>query len=71
MLYWAKGSLPESGTGFAVAESPSSTTSTSKRKQSGSMRQLGAKKRQQSTESLAKHELRDVETHSSGEANCG
>ncbi|BAY22833.1 putative transposase IS891/IS1136/IS1341 family protein [Calothrix sp. NIES-2100] len=33
MLYWAKGTLPESGTGFAVAESPSSTTSTSKCKQ--------------------------------------
>ncbi|HEY9801988.1 MAG TPA: transposase [Leptolyngbyaceae cyanobacterium] len=28
MLYWSKGILPESGTGFAVAESPSSTTST-------------------------------------------
>jgi len=78
MLYWAKGTLPESGTGFAVAESPSSTTSTSKRNLAGSMRQLGAKKRQKSTESLTKHELRDVETHSSGvraasrsEANCG
>jgi putative transposase len=71
MLYWSKGTLPESGTGFAVAESPSSTTSASKRKQAGSMRQLGAKKRQKSTEILAEHELRDVETHSSGEANCG
>ena len=71
MLYWAKGHLPESGTGFVVAESPSSTASTSKRKQAGSMRQLGAKKRQKSTESFARNELRDVETHSSGEANCG
>jgi putative transposase len=71
MLYWAKGILPELGTDFAVAESPSSTTSTSKRKQAGSMRQLGAKKRQKSTDSFAKNELRDVETRSSGEANCG
>ncbi|MDB9448097.1 RNA-guided endonuclease InsQ/TnpB family protein [Anabaena sp. CS-542/02] len=71
MLYWAKGILPEPGTGFVVAESPSSTTSTSKRKQAGAMRQLGAKKRQKSTESFAKNELREVETHSSGEANCG
>jgi putative transposase len=35
------------------------------------MRQLGAKKRQKSVEISAKNELRDVETHSSGEANCG
>jgi putative transposase len=61
MLYWAKGShcvagvppvvasgvnLTELGTSFAGAESPSSTANT--RKQAGSMRQLGAKKRQKS-----------------------
>ncbi|WP_199331034.1 MULTISPECIES: RNA-guided endonuclease InsQ/TnpB family protein [unclassified Calothrix] len=44
MLYWAKGSLPESGTGFVVAESPSSTSCT--RSSAGGMKQLGAKKRQ-------------------------
>ncbi|WP_225880436.1 hypothetical protein [Anabaenopsis elenkinii] len=71
MLYWGKGILPESGTGFVVVESPSSTTSTSKHKLAGAMRQLGAKKRQKSTESFAKNELREVETYSSGEANCG
>jgi putative transposase len=71
MLYWEKGILPESGTGFVVAQSPSSTTSTSKHQQAGAMRQLGAKKRQKSTESFAKNQLREVETHSSGEANCG
>ncbi|MDH6097648.1 hypothetical protein NWP21_02070 [Anabaenopsis sp. FSS-46] len=47
MLYWAKGILPESGTGFVVAHSSSSTAS----------RQVGAKKRQKSTESFAKNEL--------------
>jgi putative transposase len=69
MLYWAKGRLPESGTGFAVAESPSSTANT--RKTAGSMRQLGAKKRPKSTEVSANNEPWDVETHSSGGANCG
>ncbi|MCM0590165.1 MAG: transposase [Gloeotrichia echinulata IR180] len=69
MLYWAKGTLPESGTGFVGAEPSSSTSCT--RKKAGSMKQLGAKKRQKSTESFARNELRDVETHSSGEANCG
>jgi putative transposase len=69
MLYWAQGSLPGLGTSLAVAESFSSTSRT--RKTAGSMKQLGAKKRPKSTESLAKHELRDVETHSSGGANCG
>jgi putative transposase len=46
MLYWAQGKLTELGTSFAGAESPSSTANT--RKQAGSMRQLGAKKRQKS-----------------------
>ncbi|XZF61519.1 MAG: RNA-guided endonuclease InsQ/TnpB family protein [Gloeotrichia echinulata DVL01] len=69
MLYWAKGTLPESGTGFVGAEPSSSTSCT--RKKAGSMKQLGAKKRQKSTESFARNELRDVETHSSGGANCG
>ncbi|WP_330911075.1 RNA-guided endonuclease InsQ/TnpB family protein [Nostoc sp. UHCC 0870] len=62
MLYWAKGNLPESGTGFVVAESPSSTASTSKCKQAGSMRQLGAKKRQKSQSNFAKNGLEGVET---------
>ncbi|MBD2235017.1 SNF2 helicase, partial [Aulosira sp. FACHB-113] len=39
--------------------------------QAGSMKQLGAKKRQKSVEVSANNELRDVETHSSGGANCG
>lgn len=69
MLYWAKGILPGLGTSLVNAESPSSTSRT--RKLSGSMKQLGAKKRSKSTGNLAKSELRDVETHSSGEANCG
>jgi putative transposase len=46
MLYWAKGNLTELGTSFVDAESPSSTANT--RKTAGSMRQLGAKKRQKS-----------------------
>ncbi|MFB2768211.1 RNA-guided endonuclease InsQ/TnpB family protein [Pelatocladus sp. BLCC-F211] len=46
MLYWAKGNLTELGTSFVDAESPSSTVNT--RKIAGSMRQLGAKKRQKS-----------------------
>ncbi|MDB9538186.1 hypothetical protein PN457_00635 [Anabaenopsis arnoldii] len=57
MLYWAKGILPESGTGFVVAESSISTASTSKHKLAGAMRPVGAKKRQKSTESFAKNEL--------------
>lgn len=86
MLYWAKGShcglgvspsgasgvtLPGLGTSLVGAESSSSTSSTKARKQAGSMRQLGAKKRQKSVEVSANNELRDVETHSSGEANYG
>lgn len=71
MLYWSKGILPGLGTSLVVAESPSSTSSTGKRKQAGSMRQLGTKKRQKSVEVSASNELRDVETHSSGGANYG
>ncbi len=69
MLYWSKGTLPGLGTNLVDAESPSSTSST--RKQAGSMKQLGAKKRQKSLEVSARNELRDVETHSSGGANYG
>jgi putative transposase len=47
MLYWAKGILPGFGTNLVDAESPSSTSCTSKK--AGSMKQLGAKKRQKST----------------------
>jgi putative transposase len=71
MIYWAKGILPGLGTSLVDAEPPSSTSSTSKRKQAGNMRQLGAKKRQKSVEVSASNELRDVETRSSGSANCG
>jgi putative transposase len=46
MLYWAKGILPGLGTSLVDAEPPSSTSCT--RKQAGSMKQLGAKKRQKS-----------------------
>ncbi|MHC5721029.1 MAG: RNA-guided endonuclease InsQ/TnpB family protein, partial [Nostoc sp.] len=71
MLCWAKGTLPGVGTSLVDADASSSTTSTSKRKQAGSMRELGQKKRQKSVEGNANNELGDVETHSSGEANCG
>ena len=71
MLYWAKGALPGLGTSLADAEPSSSTSCTKARKQAGSMKQLGALKRQKSVEVFAKNELRDVETHSSGVANCG
>lgn len=56
---------------FKKAQLNSSTSSTSKQKQAGSMKHLGAKKRQKSIEDFAKNKLGDVETHSSGEANCG
>ncbi len=69
MLYWAKGNLPGLGTSLVDAESSSSTSYT--RKQAGSMKQLGTKKRQKSVEVSASNELRDVETHSSGGANYG
>jgi len=46
MLYWAKGILPESGTGFVDADVSSSTSHTSKK--AGSMKQLGQAKRQKS-----------------------
>jgi putative transposase len=71
MLYWSKGTLPGLGTSLVDAESPSSTSSTKARKQAGSMKQLGAKKRQKSVEVSANNELRDVETRSSGGANYG
>jgi putative transposase len=69
MLYWAKGILPGLGTSLVDADLASSTSRT--RKQAGSMRQLGEKKRQKSVEVSANNELRDVETHSSGGANYG
>jgi putative transposase len=71
MLYWSKGTLPGLGTNLVDAESPSSTSSTKERKQAGSMKQLGALKRQKSVEVSANNELRDVETRSSGVANYG
>ncbi|MGM3307245.1 RNA-guided endonuclease InsQ/TnpB family protein [Anabaena sp. WFMT] len=69
MLYWAKGILPGLGTNLVDADLSSSTTSTSKRKQTGSMRQLGEKKRQKSQNNFANNELEDVETSNSGEAS--
>jgi putative transposase len=69
MLYWAKGLLPGAGTVLVGAESSSSTSSTKARKQAGSMKQLGAKKRQKSQSNFAKTELEDVETSSDGEAS--
>ncbi|WP_366839343.1 transposase [Nostoc sp. LPT] len=69
MLYWAKRTLPGFGTSLVDVESPSSTANT--RKKAGSMRQLGAKKRQKSVESSTKKELWDVESHSSGKTNYG
>jgi putative transposase len=44
MLYWAKGNLTELGTSFVDADVTGSTSRT--RKQAGSMKQLGQKKRQ-------------------------
>ncbi|WP_229454660.1 transposase [Nostoc sp. CHAB 5715] len=69
MLYWAKGILPGLGTSLVDADVTGSTSRT--RKKAGSMKQLGQAKRQKSIENFALNELRDVETHSSGEANCG
>jgi putative transposase len=65
------GSLPGLGTSLADAESSSYTSCTKALKLAGSMRQLGAKKRQKSVEVSANNEPWDVETHSSGGANCG
>jgi len=67
MLYWAKGNLPGLGTSLADADVTSSTSST--RKQTGSMRQLGQKKRQKSQSNSANNKLEDVETSSSGGAS--
>ncbi len=48
MLLWAQGILPASGTGVVGDDAPSSTSYPSKRKQAGSMKQLGQVKRQKS-----------------------
>lgn len=48
MLLWALGKLPASGTGVVGVDVSSSTSGTSKRKQAGSMKQLGQMKRQKS-----------------------
>ncbi len=69
MLYWSKGTLPGFGTSLVDADVASATSCPSKK--TGSMKQLGRVKCQKSTGSSPKNELRDVETHSSGEANCG
>jgi putative transposase len=60
MLLWAQGKLPGLGTNLVDADASSSTSCTSKRKQAGSMKQLGQMKRQ-------KHELtgQDAETRPS------
>lgn len=67
MLYWAKGNLPGLGTSLVDADVTSSTSST--RKQTGSMRQLGQKKHQKSQSNSANNRLEDVETSSSGGAS--
>ena len=67
MLYWAKGILPGLGTGLVDADLSGSTSCT--RKQAGSMKQLGEKKRQKSQSNSANIKLEDAETSSSGEAN--
>lgn len=71
MLYWAKGTLPGLGTSLVGAEPSSSTVSTSKSKLAGSMRQLGAKKRQKSQSNFVTIDLGDVETPISGGARLG
>ncbi len=60
MLLWSQGKLPGFGTSLVNADVASSTSGTRKRKQAGSLKQLGQMKRQ-------KHVLteRDVETRSS------
>jgi putative transposase len=58
MLYYAQGNLPGLGTSLVDAESPSSTSRT--RKTAGSMKQLGAKKRQKFNSTGV-----NVETHPS------
>ncbi|WDD33892.1 transposase [Nostoc sp. UHCC 0926] len=62
MLYWAKGTLPGLGTSLVGADLTSSTSRT--RKQAGSMKQLGEKKRQKSQSNFPKNKLEDVETSS-------
>ncbi|MBD2384258.1 RNA-guided endonuclease InsQ/TnpB family protein [Cylindrospermum sp. FACHB-282] len=71
MLYWAKGTLPGLGTSLVDAEPSSSTSSTKARKQAGSMKQLGAMKRQKSQSNFVTNDLGDVETPISGEARLG
>ncbi|WP_230967709.1 RNA-guided endonuclease InsQ/TnpB family protein [Nostoc sp. WHI] len=61
--------LPGFGTSLADADVASATSRT--RKTAVILKQLGQAKRQKSIEDFAKNELRDVETHSSGRANCG
>jgi putative transposase len=67
MLYWAKGTLPGLGTSLVGADLASSTSRT--RKQAGSMRQLGEKKRQKSQSNFAENKLEDVGTSSDGVAS--
>jgi len=67
MLYWAKGNLPGLGTSLVDADVTSSTSST--QQQTGSMRQLGQKKRQKYQSNSANNRLEDVETSSSGGAS--
>ncbi|MEH2455892.1 transposase [Nostoc sp.] len=69
MLYWAKGTLPGLGISLVGAESSSSTSHTPKL--AGSMKQLGAKKRQKSQSNFVTNDLGNVETPISGEARLG
>lgn len=52
MPLWAQGKLPGFGTSLVDADVSSSTPCTSKRKQAGSMKQLGQMKRQKSVTKL-------------------
>lgn len=58
VLLWAKGILPESGIGFVDVDGSSSTSGTSKRKNTGSMKQLTQKKRQKQ---LAVNDIKRLE----------
>jgi putative transposase len=48
MLLWYSNNLPGLGTSLVDVDDSSSTSNTSKRKNAGSMKQLGQKKRQKS-----------------------
>jgi putative transposase len=71
MLLWYLDNLQGLGTNLSDADDFSSISGTRKRKSAGSMKQLGRAKRQKSQVELAKNDLGNVETPSSGEASLG